>query len=181
MISNQCHERARRLFRVRRSSRILGLLLMFPLLTALDCGNIPRGSTEKNDLSAMMQVSMEITGRRTYTAYIADTGHRTQLGLMNITEAELPADRGMVFVFKDDDERSFWMRNTIIPLDIAYIRSDGTIVKTYTMEPLRESGYASIEPARFVLEVRGGQFAQWGVVEGDKVVIPAELFDMGVY
>jgi uncharacterized membrane protein (UPF0127 family) len=154
---------------------------MFPILTALDCGNIPRGSTEKNDLSAMSTVQIAITNRTTYTAYIADTIHRTQLGLMNITEAELAADHGMIFVFKENDERSFWMRNTIIPLDIAYIRSDGTIVKTYTMQPLDESGYPSIEPARFVLEVRGGQFAEWGIVEGDHVVIPDELFEMGVY
>ena len=154
---------------------------MFPILTGLDCGAIPRGSTEKNDLSAMTTVPIEITGKATYTAYIADTSERTQIGLMNVTEAELPTDRGMIFVFKQDDERSFWMRNTIIPLDIAYIRSDGTIVKIYTMEPLNEEGYPSIEPARFALEVRSGQFAEKGITEGDKVVIPSELYDMGVF
>jgi uncharacterized membrane protein (UPF0127 family) len=43
------------------------------------------------------------------------------------------------------------------------------------MQPLQEFGYSSIEPARFALEVRGGQFAQWKIVEGDHVELPAEL------
>ncbi len=124
----------------------------------------------------MRTVQIEITDRSTVTAYVADTDESRALGLMNVTADELPADRGMVFVFEDDRHRSFWMRNTIIPLDIAYIRSDGTIVQTYTMEPLNEQGYASIEPARFALEVRGGLFAEWGVVMGDHVEIPDSLF-----
>jgi len=149
-------------------------LLALPLVLA-GCPEVPRGSPQKNDLSAMRTIQMVITGRTTYTVYIADTHETQQIGLMNTTEAELPADRGMIFVFPVDRHQSFWMRNTIIPLDIAYIRSDGTIVKTYTMRPLDESGYPSIEPARLALEVRGGQLDQWGVVEGDHVEIPAEL------
>jgi uncharacterized membrane protein (UPF0127 family) len=127
-------------------------------------------------MSKMATVKITITGRTSYTAYVADTEATQELGLMNVTEADLPADRGMIFVFDHDKLLSFWMRNTIIPLDIGYIRSDGTIVKTYTMEPLNEMGYSSIEPARFALEVRGGQFAQWGIKEGDQVELPAELF-----
>lgn len=139
------------------------------------CQNIPRGSADKNDLSAMMTGSVEIVGRTTYTVYIADKTETITLGLMNVTEDELPADRGMLFEFPRDSHLSFWMRNTIIPLDIAFIRSDGTIVKTYTMTPLDESGYPSIEPARYALEVRGGQFAEWGVVEGDRVEISRDI------
>ncbi|MFQ5425100.1 MAG: DUF192 domain-containing protein [Phycisphaerae bacterium] len=152
-------------------------LLAVPLVLA-GCAEVPRGSSQKNDLSAMRTVRMVITGRTDYTVYIADTQETQQIGLMNTTEAELPADRGMIFVFPVDRHQSFWMRNTIIPLDIAYIRSDGTIVKTYTMRPLDESGYPSIEPARFALEVRGGQFDRWGVAEGDHVEIPAELLTL---
>jgi uncharacterized membrane protein (UPF0127 family) len=125
----------------------------------------------------MRAVTLTITGRTSYTAYIADTDVTREFGLMNITEADLPVDRGMIFVFDQDRLLSFWMRNTVIPLDIAYIRSDGTIVKTHTMQPLDERGYPSIEPARFALEVRAGQFAQWGVQAGDHVELPAELFN----
>lgn len=154
-----------------------GALWVAGLVCIAGCTEIPRGSAARNDLSAMQKVAVEITGRTQYTAYVADNDESRALGLMNITEAELPEDHGMIFVFPFDWTRSFWMRNTVMPLDIAYIRSDGTIVKTHTMEPFRESGYPSIEPARFALEVRAGQFAQWGVVEGDHVEIPDELFD----
>ncbi len=153
---------------------------MFTALGFLSgCPEIPANSTEKNDLASMATAVIEIVGRTTYAAYVADenqdNGRITALGLMNVTESELPEDRGMIFVFPKDRPLSFWMRNTIIPLDIAYIRSDGTIVSTYTMAPLREVGYPSIEPARFALEVRAGQFAKWGIAAGDQVVIPAEL------
>lgn len=155
----------------------LGLLMTasaFPMLTS--CTLIPGASTEKNDLSAMNVVVIEIADRTSYTSYVADTDETRQLGLMNVTESELSADHGMFFVFDADRALSFWMRNTIIPLDIAYIRSDGTIVKTYTMEPLNEMGYPSIEPARFALEVRAGQFEEWGITAGDRVNIPQQFF-----
>lgn len=135
-----------------------------------------RGATDKNDLSTMRTVPIEIVGRTTYTAYVADENATRTLGLMNTTADELADDRGMIFVFDRDEYLSFWMRNTIIPLDIAFIRSDGTIVKMHTMQPLDESGYPSIEPARFALEVKAGQFAQHGVVAGDHVNIPPSLF-----
>lgn len=152
---------------------VLAMTLAFPFLSA--CVDVPRGSTEKNDLSSMQVASIEISGRTTYTAYVAADDRTRQIGLMNTTRAELPDDRGMIFVFETDQPLSFWMRNTIIPLDIAYIRSDGIIVKTYTMEPLNEMGYPSIEAARYALEVNAGQFAQWGIVAGDRVVLPDDL------
>jgi uncharacterized protein len=164
------------------AGRRRGFVVMLGLLGAVvissaTCSEIPRASTERNDLSKLKQVTIAITGRTAYTAWVADEDATRMLGLMNVTEADLPADHGMIFVFPYDQSLSFWMRNTIIPLDIAYIRSDGMIVKTYTMQPLDESGYPSIEPARLALEVRAGQFAKWGIVEGDHVEIPADLLD----
>ena len=151
----------------------LGVILMFPLITG--CMEIPRGSPEGNDLSTLATVPISVDGKATYTAYVADENTTRQFGLMNVTEAQLPTDRGMIFVFDSDQLLSFWMRNTIIPLDIAYIRSDGLIVKTYTMEPLNEVGYPSIEAARFALEVRAGQFEARGIQAGDRVTIPEAL------
>lgn len=149
-------------------------LSVVPLIMG-GCQEIPRNSTEKNDLSVMQLANVEIVGRTAYTVYVAGDNQSVQLGLMNTTENELSADRGMLFDLGYDRSLNFWMRNTIIPLDIAYIRSDGTIVKTHTMTPLDESGYPSIEPARFALEVRGGQFSQWGISEGDQVAISWEI------
>ena len=155
--------------------RNTGLLLCVLVAGLNGCEHIPRASTEKNNLASMRTVPLPVTGKATYDCYIADTQETQQLGLMNVTESDLPTDRGMIFVFDQDRYLSFWMRNTIIPLDIAYIRSDGTIVKTYTMEPLNEEGYPSVEPARFALEVRAGQFAQKGIRMGDHVEIPPAL------
>ncbi len=151
--------------------------LAFGAIVLAGCDEVPRSSKERNDLKSLKTTQIKVAGKVTYTAYIANTPDTERLGLMNVTEAGLPTDRGMIFVFPYDRLLNFWMRNTIIPLDIAYIRSDGTIVQTYTMEPLKEFGYSSIEPARFALELRAGQFKQWGIKEGDHVDIPPELFD----
>jgi hypothetical protein len=150
---------------------------MFALPLIVAACDVPRGAAPRNDLSKLRTVKIVIEGRTAYQALVAESYEQQQLGLMNIRDDELADDQGMLFDFDADRAQSFWMRNTIIPLDIAYIRSDGTIVKTYTMEPLDESGYPSIEPARFALEVKGGQFDRWGIREGDHVVIPSEFFD----
>jgi len=147
------------------------------LLLLARCDQVPRGSTQKNRLEDMPTTTIEIVDKTSYTAWIARDGLERTLGLMNVTEDELPDDRGMIFVFEFDRLLSFWMRNTIIPLDIAYIRSDGTIVKTYTMQPLNEAGYPSIEPAQFALEVRAGELDKHGIGPGDKVILPPELFE----
>lgn len=161
--------------RCQRGARFL-LVIVAGGFIAAGCDQIPRNSLEKNDLAAMAKSPVTITGKATYASYIADQDRTRTLGLMNVTESELPEDQGMIFVFSSDAHLNFWMRNTIIPLDIAYIRSDGTIVKIHTMEPLNEAGYPSIEPARFALEVRAGQFAAKGIVEGDHVELPPALF-----
>ena len=71
------------------------------------------------------------------------------------------------------------MKNTIIPLDIAYARTDGTIVKICTMTPLDTSDYPSGLPARLALEVRAGIGARWNIHEGDHLEIPPEVLNMG--
>lgn len=141
------------------------------------CGGVPNGSTMKNDLASMRTARVVISGRHAFEVYIASTEREKEIGLMNVRESELPTDRGMLFIFDRNEYLSFWMRNTIIPLDIAYIRADGTVVKTYTMAPLDESGYPSFEPARFALELRAGQLAEKEIRAGDHVEIPDSVFN----
>ena len=129
----------------------------------------------KNNLAAMATADIKIAGKYPYKVWLARTRDEQQTGLMNTSVDELPADHGMLFVFDSDQPQGFWMHNTIIPLDIAYIRSDGTIVRTYTMKALDESTYPSFEPAQFALEVRAGQFTEKGVHNGDHVDIPASV------
>ena len=97
-------------------------------------------------------------------------------GLMYVPTEEIADDEGMLFVFSDERERSFWMRNTIAPLDIAFARFNGEIVKIWQMEPLTLRSHYSIEPAMFALEVKQGTFAALGIAEGDQLVISDDVF-----
>ena len=89
-------------------------------------------------------------------------------GLMN--RDQLATGTGMWFVFDDDKERSFWMRNTRIPLDIVYVNSKGKIVRIIRRTvPFSERSLPSGAPARYVLEVNGGEAAKLGLVQGGYV------------
>ena len=83
---------------------------------------------------------------------------------------ELPEGTGMLFDFDGEQELSFWMKNTYIPLDIIFIRADGTIRRiAANTEPLSERTVQSGGPARYVLEVIGGTARKLGIEAGDKV------------
>lgn len=150
------------------------------LLVACDgAGTAGGASGPKNDFQNMKRANITIKGH-TFDSWLALSPQEQQTGLMNTTTDEMkPAvegtDRGMLFVFDDDQVRGFWMRNTIIPLDIAFIRSDGTIVKIHTMPPLELRIFSSVEPAQYALEVNAGRFQALGIIEGDHVEIPQSV------
>ena len=79
----------------------------------------------------------------------------------------LAGDRGMIFPYDPPQEVAFWMKNTLIPLDIVYIRSDGTIVRIVNAAPMDLTPLPSGEPIAAVLEIRGGRAAELGIKEGD--------------
>lgn len=82
----------------------------------------------------------------------------------------LPPDQGMLFVFPAAQIQSFWMRNTFIPLDIAFISNDGIIVDIQHMKPVDESvSYTSSAPALYALEVNAGWFKKNGISVGATV------------
>lgn len=107
------------------------------------------------------------------TTWVADTDEVRTEGLMFVTKDEMPENQGMLFVFPDVDYLGFWMKNTLIPLDIAFLRSDGTIVTIHTMSPLEERTYRSTEPAQYAIEMHAGWFDRHGVKVGDKVDLRA--------
>ncbi|MBA3724961.1 MAG: DUF192 domain-containing protein [Armatimonadetes bacterium] len=104
--------------------------------------------------------------RHKIDVYVADDQDKQTEGLMFVEDGELGADEGMIFVFPDEQYRSFWMKNTLIPLDIAYLKSDGTILNIVRMEPLMEIGYPSEGLARFAVEMKAGWFEKNGVKHG---------------
>lgn len=99
---------------------------------------------------------------------VADTFSTRQRGLM--FRKEMKWERGMVFVFEQEQVLTFWMRNTYIPLSIAYIGSNGIINEIYHMKPLDDSIlYPSLLPARYAIEVNKGWFDKNFISEGCRV------------
>jgi uncharacterized protein len=105
---------------------------------------------------------------------IADTDAEWQTGLMGRTTLE--GDAGMLFVFDQEQTLSFWMKDTLIPLSIAYIDAEGRIVDIQDMQPLDDilPQYVSAEPARYALEVNQGFFEERSVTVGDMVELSGQ-------
>jgi uncharacterized membrane protein (UPF0127 family) len=78
----------------------------------------------------------------------------------------LGPNEGMLFVFQERAQQCFWMKNTQIPLSIAFIDDDGTIANVADMKPFDESSHCSARPVRFALEMDQGWFARRGVLNG---------------
>jgi uncharacterized membrane protein (UPF0127 family) len=101
---------------------------------------------------------------------IADAPDEQQTGLMG--RPALAENSGMLFVFNDEQQRSFWMKDTLIPLSIAFIDSQGRIVDIQDMQPLDETPHLSAAPAQYALEVNQGFFTERGIQVGDTVGLP---------
>jgi uncharacterized membrane protein (UPF0127 family) len=106
-----------------------------------------------------------------FTVEVARTPEEQGRGLM--FRESLADDAGMIFPFRVPQQASFWMRNTLIPLDMIFIRQDGTIesIAANTV-PRDETSVRSGEPVIAVLELRGGRAAELGIVPGDRVSWP---------
>jgi uncharacterized membrane protein (UPF0127 family) len=83
--------------------------------------------------------------------------------------SSLAGDRGMIFPYEPPQSVAFWMKNTLIPLDIIFIRSDGTIARITKAQALDLTPLPSGEPIAAVLEIRGDRAAELGIKEGDMV------------
>ena len=100
-------------------------------------------------------------------AQVATTPQQHQIGLM--FRKDMPVHEGMLFIFDTPTTQCFWMRNTLLPLTIAFVRDDGTVVNLDDMKPMTEDSHCSAEPVRFVLEMNQGWFAKRGFKAGLKL------------
>ena len=111
------------------------------------------------------------TGVHAYMVELATDDAERERGLM--FRKELPEGRGMLFEFDEERPVAFWMRNTYIPLDMIFIRGDGTILRiAENTEPLSDRLIPSGGPVRAVLEVIGGTAHKFGIAPGDRVESP---------
>ena len=99
------------------------------------------------------------------TVELAITDAERSQGLMY--RENLPDGEGMLFIFERDQQLSFWMKNTLIPLSIAFISSDGRITEIRDMQPLDENPMRSTRSVRYALEVPQGWFGRVGIQPGD--------------
>ena len=142
-----------------QASRALAILL----LALLGCGN----GSDASDGRAPLSVTSILVGLQRVTVEVAATPSARRRGLMH--RESLPDDRGMLFIFPEERVLTFWMKDTHIPLSIAFAREDGTIVRIADLEPHSERPVSSRSPARYALEMNRGWFARNGVFEGDAI------------
>jgi uncharacterized protein len=141
-------------------------LLATALAVLAGCGG---GDGSKPGAQAVLSHGGEQT---TISIEVADTPAEREQGLMGRTT--LPADAGMAFVYTEDHAGSFWMKNTLIPLSIAFYAGDGRILKILDMEPCHADPCPLYDPGvayRGALEVNQGAFAGWGISAGDRLRI----------
>jgi uncharacterized membrane protein (UPF0127 family) len=131
---------------------VAGLLAMASPM-ALGAGELPTAT-------------LSINGHK-IVAELATTPDQQATGLMH--RFSLRPDHGMLFVFERVERRSFWMKNTFIPLSIAFIAADGSIVNVDDMAPHDETAHWSKAPVRYALEMRKGWFAERSIRPGDRV------------
>jgi uncharacterized membrane protein (UPF0127 family) len=109
----------------------------------------------------------------TIKAEVAQTARQREIGLMHRTT--MGPNEGMIFVFERAGTQCFWMKNTLIPLSVAFLEEDGTVVNTDEMTANTEDAHCSAKPVRFVLEMNKGWFSKRGIKSGTKVT--GDLFN----
>jgi len=138
------------------------LLLLASL--ALGCG---QGTAPPSVSGARLPVHPILVGNERITAEIAATEGDRAEGLMR--RESMPESHGMLFIYPEVRILTFWMRNTPLPLSIAFADDGGRIVQIADMEPFSESIVSSGAPARYALEMHQGWFARHGVLPGDAI------------
>lgn len=106
-------------------------------------------------------------GLHLISAEVARTPEQRAIGLMH--RRSMPTNAGMLFVFDQDEPLCFWMKNTLIPLAIAFLKEDGTILNIEEMKPQSLDSHCSARPARYALEMNAGWFAKRGLKAGDRI------------
>ena len=138
------------------------------LLFSLSCSPSAQATDRPNP---QLKTVILKSGTVEVKAEVARTELERNRGLM--FRRSLKAGSGMLFDFVSDQKVSFWMRNTTLPLSVAYLGSDGTIYQILDLTPLSEEPRPSARSVRYALEVPQGWFSQVGLKEGDRFGIPS--------
>ena len=106
-------------------------------------------------------------GMHLIQAEVAQTPEQRSTGLM--FRPAMGANEGMLFAFEEPGQQCFWMKNTLLPLSVAFVADDGSVVNIENMKPQTLDSHCSTKPVRFVLEMNDGWFAKRGIKAGFKL------------
>jgi len=109
-------------------------------------------------------------GMHQIDAQVAASNDERMTGLMY--RKDMPQQEGMLFVFDYPSQQCFWMKNTLLPLSVAFVADDGTIVNIEEMAPQTLDSHCSTKPVRYVLEMNKGWFSKRGLKAGAKLQGP---------
>jgi len=147
------------------------VLLRLPTLLAAATLALLLGTASAASAQSLPQPTLATVklnaGIHVITAELAATNQTRMVGLMH--REKLAPNHGMLFVFEDKAQQCFWMRNTVVPLTIAFIEDDGTIAQLADMAPQTEVSHCSQKPVRYALEMEQGWFAKRGLQPGVKL------------
>jgi len=142
------------------------------MIVMLTCIASMTGSAASDSRSDSTLTVATRNARHAFAVEIARTPAEMERGLM--FRDRLPPDHGMLFLYEEERPVSFWMKNTLIPLDLIFADSSGRILQIAERAvPLSTALISSEKPVRAVLEVNGGTAARLGIAVGDRLIHPA--------
>lgn len=155
---------------------VLLSIAVFPTALAGQIGLV--GQVKHPD--RMFQLSELKTAKITYgaksiTVWVMDSPSKRNEGMMFLNDKDVKISQGMLFVFPEAEPRAFWMKNTNIPLDIAYMSAAGKVLNVEALKPHDESSVPSKGPTKYVLEMKKGAFKKYGIKAGTVFKIPSSL------
>jgi uncharacterized membrane protein (UPF0127 family) len=137
------------------------------LLLTLGAGLLSHRSVLAQDKPQSLPSIPLGAGMHVIRAEVAQSPEQRATGMMHRTT--MGANEGMLFVFEEANPQCFWMKNTLLPLSIAFIGDDGTIINIAEMKPQALESHCSTKPVRYALEMNQGWFAKRGIKAGSKL------------
>ncbi len=136
----------------------------------------PKSTQERNLKESTITIKILTPSEKFLTLELAITPQERQRGLM--FRKKLVPNTGMLFVFKQEYPLSFWMKNTYIPLSIAFLNSNGKILNIEDMTPLSEKSVFSNGSAQYAIEVEKEAFKKYGLKQGSIISFPKDIFNI---
>lgn len=150
-----------------------GIVLLLFLLSFLQAEE----SHRTIPLNRLFKTNLELN-EKTFSVWLAIDPQQKQEGLSFVSKQEFHANDGMLFIYMVDTKLGFWMKNTLIPLDIAYIDADGTIMDIYTMPKMTMQIVTSHTKVKYALELKAGMFKKLHLGVGDKIIFSNQILEL---